>query len=209
MLHRMITYKVLPYPSLRPRKEIMFDLETLGKRAGCAILSIGAVAFDPYARFDGEHQHISLENQFFAKISLASCKERGLFTDPDTEAWWKEQSPEAVAEAFGGTTPLKDALYGFRDWLFDVCGKNAEGEALCNMWSHGEDFDQPILNHVFDTVLFQKPWPYNAGRDTRTALEMGGVTYKGTHHMPVKDSLGQALAVRQAFSNLRLGANAA
>jgi hypothetical protein len=202
-----LIYKVKHYDTLRPRKEVMFDLETLGKRAGCVVLTIGAVAFDPYARFDGLHQEISLENQFFAKISLNSCKDAGLFVDPDTKKWWDDQSPEAVAEAFGGKTPLKDALYGFRDWLFDVCGRTADGDAACNVWSHGEDFDQPILTHAFETAVFQKkPWPYNGGRDTRTALEMGGVTYKGVHHMAVKDSLDQALAVRRAFSNLGLAA---
>jgi len=204
MISTSITYKVLPYPSLRPRRDIMFDLETLGKRSGCAVLSIGAVAFDPYARFDGQHQAISLENQYFAKISLASCKEAGLFVDKQTELWWKDQSPEAYSNAFGGTTPLQVALQGFSDWLFEICGRNSDGEAVCNVWSHGEDFDQPILNHAFEVLGMKKPWPYNGGRDTRTALEMGGVTYKGVSHMAVKDSMDQALAVRQAFRNLGL-----
>ncbi len=208
MLHQAITYKILPYPSLRPRRDIMFDMETLGRRAGCAVLSLGAVAFDPYAAFDGEHQAISLENQFFAKISLASCEDAGLFADKKTELWWKDQSAEAVANAFGGTVPLREALVGFRDWLFELCGQNSDGEAICNVWSHGEDFDQPILNHAYEALGLSKPWPYNGGRDTRTALEMGGVTYKGVSHMAVKDSLDQSLAVRRAFSNLRLSAAA-
>ncbi|NTF18207.1 3'-5' exoribonuclease [Agrobacterium rubi] len=201
-----ITYKTLPYPSTRPRKEIMFDLETLGKRAGCAVLSIGAVAFDPYAIFDGEHQSITTGNQFFAKISLESCKQAGLFVDPGTQQWWNEQSEEAVLNAFGGTTPLEEALHGFSDWMYEVCGRNADGDALCNVWSHGEDFDQPILNHALEAIGIRKPWPYNGGRDTRTALEMGGVIYKGVSHMAVKDSMDQAMAVRQAFSNLGLSA---
>lgn len=204
MISTSITYKVLPYPSLRPRRDIMFDLETLGKRAGCAVLSIGAVAFDPYARFDGQHQAISLENQFFAKISLESCEQAGLFVDLGTKAWWEDQSQEAYDNAFGGTTPLKEALEAFSNWLWEICGRNTEGEAHCDVWSHGEDFDQPILNHAFATVGMKKPWPYNGGRDTRTALEMGGVTYKGVSHMAVKDSMDQALAVRQAFRNLGL-----
>lgn len=208
MIHPMITYKVLPYPCIRPRRDIMFDMETLGRRAGCAVLSLGAVAFDPYAAFDGEHQAISLENQFFAKISLESCEEAGLFVDKATKLWWEDQSEEAVANAFGGAVPLRQALEGFRDWLHDICGKNDEGEALCNMWSHGEDFDQPILNHGYEVLGLSKPWPYNGGRDTRTALEMGGVAYKGVSHMAVKDSLGQALAVRRSFSNLGLAAAA-
>lgn len=206
MLHPMITYKVLPYPSLRPRKEIMFDTETLGKRAGCALLSIGAVAFDPWGLYDGKHQAISLENQFFAKISLESCKAAGLFVDPSTKEWWDTQSPEAIENAFGGTVPLRDALEGFSEWLFDVCGKTPDGDAACNVWSHGEDFDQPIVNHAYEILGLKKPWPYNGGRDTRTALDMGGVAYKGVSHMAVKDSLDQALAVRRSFSNLGLTA---
>lgn len=202
----MIISKIKPYKSLRRRKEIMFDSETLGKRAGCAVLTFGAVAFDPYGSFSEEHQAISLENQFMVKISLESCKKAGLFIDPATQAWWNDQSPEAVAEAFGGTTPFKDALEAFSAWLYEVCGRTEDGDAECNIWSHGEDFDQPILNHAYAAFGLVKPWPYNGGRDTRTALELGGVSYKGVAHMAVKDSLDQALAVRRAFRNLGLAA---
>jgi hypothetical protein len=204
MTSPMLISKVFPYATSRPLKDIMFDMETLGKRAGCPILTIGAVAFDPYAPYDGVIQSISRENQFFARIDLSTCKEAGLVADPATEKWWQDQSPEAVAEAFGGTTPLRVALEGFRDWLFELCGKNPDEEALCNVWSHGEDFDQPILNHAYEVLGMKKPWPYNGGRDTRTALEMGSVRYKGTAHMAVQDAIDQADAVRKAFANLSL-----
>lgn len=204
MLRSSIIYKVLPYVTDAPCKNIMFDLETLGKRAGYAPLSIGAVAFDPYAEFTDYNQEISLTNQFFAKISLASCNEAGLRVDKQTELWWADQPRKAYENAFGGTTPLKEALEAFRAWLFEVCGQTPEGDADCNVWSHGEDFDQPILNHAFEAVGISKPWPYNGGRDTRTALEMGGVKYKGVTHMAVEDSLAQARAVHLAFANLGL-----
>jgi DNA polymerase III epsilon subunit-like protein len=34
-------------PVLEPMSDVMIDLETLGRRPGCAILSIGAVEFGP------------------------------------------------------------------------------------------------------------------------------------------------------------------
>ena len=54
---------------------VMIDLETTGVAAGCCILSIGACTLD-------------LNNEFYQKISLASCYDRGLKDLPSTLDWW-------------------------------------------------------------------------------------------------------------------------
>ncbi|MBB4064067.1 3'-5' exonuclease [Gellertiella hungarica] len=184
--------------------DFMIDIETLGTRAGCAILSIGAVSFDPRAPFSLEHQEMSLETQFFARIDLQTCVDRGLFVDPKTEAWWQQQSDEARAEAFGGKADLRDALTALSSWMSTAAPGDECGTTSARVWSHGMDFDQPILNHAYAACGLQKPWAYNAGRDTRTVLDLGGVQHKGVLHRAVDDCLAQISAVRRAFDNLGL-----
>ena len=67
-------------------KDVMVDLETLGRRAGCSILSIGAVAFDAETGTMGP--------EFYMVVKMASCEKHGLHTDPETVAWWKKQNPD-------------------------------------------------------------------------------------------------------------------
>jgi len=95
-------------------KDVMVDLETLGRRAGCSILSIGAVAFDAETGNMGP--------EFYMVIKMASCEKHGLHTDQDTVAWWEKQSPEAQkvlkqARAARGNKDLGKALAQFNTYL--------------------------------------------------------------------------------------------
>ncbi len=47
--------------------DVMVDLETLGKRAGCVIASIGAVKFDPKTGF------VDTDNSFYRVITVESA----------------------------------------------------------------------------------------------------------------------------------------
>lgn len=189
-----------PFVTNRPRLDVMVDLETLGKRPGCPVLSIGATAFDPRAPFTGEVQELSRQNIFYAKISKESCLTLGLQPDPETEAWWGDQSQEARDEAFGGTTDAREAVMALYNWLWKL--RPGEREPQINVWSHGEDFDQPILTHLFELLGLVRPWPYDAGRDTRSILDVAGVPYKGTKHMALEDSYDQSVAIGRAFHEL-------
>lgn len=55
--------------------DIMVDIETLGRKPGCVILSIGCVAFDG--------------KEFYVNIDPFKMKDEGVFhVDPDTSKWW-------------------------------------------------------------------------------------------------------------------------
>lgn len=190
------------YTSSALRKDVMIDIETTGKRAGCAVLTLGATVFDPRGMYSTTPQSITLDNQFMARISLDSCKAAGLTVDQRTMEWWGDQSKEAVDEAFGGTATLTETLTAFTKWLYAVAPGDKEPNV--NIWSHGEDFDIPILGHAYEALHMEKPWPYNAGRDTRTVFDMADTTYKGVHHMALQDAMAQAQAVRLAFYTLGL-----
>src|SRR4051812_37876973 len=77
-------------PKPAPHPHIMVDLETMGTAPGSAIVSLGAVAFDPVAGTLGE--------EFYRVVSLRSCQRAGLSLDPDTIVWWLQQSEAARAQ---------------------------------------------------------------------------------------------------------------
>lgn len=88
--------------------DVMIDIETLGTKPGAAILSIGAVMFSA----------TGLGETFYTPVSLKSCTDIGLTVDPDTVAWWMQQSEEARQAAFqADAPPLQTALLRLNDWF--------------------------------------------------------------------------------------------
>lgn len=180
----------------------MTDTETLGTEAGCSILVIGAVRFDPFMPWSAEGQAISATDQFKVRISRESNQKYGMKEDPRTLAFWEKQSEEAREEAFGGTVDLRDALAMYSEWCFATFGEDDFGTADVNTYCHGGDFDKPILSWAMSHLGIRSPFPYNRTRGTREILELAGVQYKGTKHMVIEDCYGQCAAVCRAHSIL-------
>lgn len=152
----------------------MLDLETTGVSAGCCILSIGACALD-------------LRDNFYVKVNLASCYERGLKDLPSTIAWWEKQDPVAKEEAFSGDTPILEALIRFSAWFHKAS----------KIWGNGADFDLPILGAAYEACGMEKPWkPYN-GRCFRTIKNLYPYVipsaFRGVKHNAYEDAKNQAI----------------
>ena len=64
---------------------IMIDIETLGTKAGCVVLSIGACEFSDKG----------VGKEFYGCISPESCTNWGLTIEPRTVLWWMNQSQDA------------------------------------------------------------------------------------------------------------------
>ena len=166
-------------------QNVMLDLETLGTKPGCVILSIGAVCFD---------QNTGLGDTFYAEIHGKSCLEAGLTVDPDTADWWEAREPEAkkLLERCGNaktSTSLGMSLFMFRAWFLD------KGQDTL-VWGNGADFDLPILASAYQRCGFGgPPWlPYN-GRCYRTLKNLyPGVKLDrtGVHHNALDDARSQA-----------------
>ena len=157
---------------------VMLDLETTGVSAGCAILSIGACTLD-------------LNNEFYQKISLASCYDRGLKDLPSTLDWWNKQDPAVRTEAFSGVVALSDVLLSFAMWLESL------GEKKAKVWGNGADFDLPILGAAYEACGMEKPWkPYN-GRCFRTIKNLYPDVipnaFRGIKHNALEDAKNQAI----------------
>lgn len=145
--------------------DVMLDLETLGKAAGCPVLSIGATTFDGKHGLTGNHfhEHLFIQPQI----------DMGATMDPETVMWWLMQPDEARSALIAGQVrahPPSSVLEHFAGWLTHV-----ECTAI---WGNGADFDLPILADAYRRNCKQyrsgPPWKYNAGRDCRTIVALTG-----------------------------------
>lgn len=130
---------------------IMMDIETLGTRPGCAILSIAAVPFA--TPFDIE--------PFYVKIDSTTCTENGFHVDDATIAWWSKQNLDAYNEAFSGTMDIRVALLEFAEYLHHL-------PTAPLIWGNGASFDNVLMSEAFKILGMKQPWKYADDRCYRT-----------------------------------------
>jgi hypothetical protein len=162
--------------------DVMIDLETVGKKAGCGILQIGACTFDE-------------AYQFSIGIDPIDAR-KYLKEDPDTLRWWSGQLPEIREKAFSGTTPLIVALNSFRDWLGGLPAAKNDIE----VWGNGADFDLPILQGAYTAIDQEAPWAPFSGRCYRTLktrlAHVPMQTRELPKHLALNDAIEQARHAR-------------
>lgn len=173
--------------------DLMLDIETLGTKPGCVVLSVAAVPFHPRAgRFGTE--------AFYAKIDPVSSERAGLDIEARTLTWWLEQPEEARLEAFANPQDLTHVAVEFTEFY--------EGLApIERIWAQGMDFDMPIWKAAMEAVGVQAPWQFWMARDTRsfyTAAEVQrgfsarDVPRRGLHHSALDDALHQIRCMQYA-----------
>ena len=172
-------------------KNIMVDLETMGINNDAAILSIGAVWFDP--------SEDTLGPTFYRDISLKDCIQRGMGVDAGTIKWWMEQTDEARKYIYiteGG--PLPHVLNDFTRF----CSQPKQGFAQrkdLRLWGNGSTFDNVILASAHNRAEVTVPWSYRGNMCFRTLRMLAkelGVDHKvedvGTKHNALDDAVFQA-----------------
>lgn len=169
----------------------MIDIETLGTKPGCVVLSIGAVLFDPFGKTVGMYP-------FYRNISKQSCVDIGLTEDPGTVKWWSEQSDEAKNHLLDHQVHIISAMSDLQVW----CVENG----VDRVWCQGATFDAPILQDVFERLDIQTPWHFSCVRDTRTVYDLFGLDQKtlprvGIYHNALDDAIFQVIAVQTALKN--------
>lgn len=172
---------------------IMLDLETMGKGSNAAIVSIGAVEFNPSSGVLG-----CTGQAFEAVINLNSSAYYGEM-DASTVQWWLQQSDEArhIFNKDVNKIPLKTALNMFNEWLCCFTDK-----ANIQIWGNGSGFDNVILANAFKACRIKPDFSHWNDRDVRTIVEMGRsilginpketLTRKGVHHSALDDAKFQA-----------------
>jgi exodeoxyribonuclease VIII len=170
-------------------RHVMIDLETMGTTPNSAIVSIGAVPFDP--------RQGKVSNQTFYRE--LDWEDQGRYICPKTTEWWKGQSDEAKAAHFG-LDSLKNALNELAAWL----PKDAK------VWGNGATFDVSMLEDAYRQYYIEIPWKFWNVRDCRTVLDMyesvrGGFnkTVNGqVAHNALDDAKFQAQYIAMMWSRL-------
>lgn len=177
----------------QPRFHIMIDLETLGRKPGCAILSIGAVKFDlndpdtPIDELDKYH------------VAISPDSGAGLVCDPETVAWWLHPDRHDARVALGKVpqADLSSALQGLTDWAFDNSPK------IHGWWGNSAAFDLGILAAAYQHVGVEQPWQFWEERCFRTLKACFNVTKKevrGVAHSALDDAITQTEILRALYA---------
>lgn len=168
----------------------MLDLETLGTRPGCVILTIGAVLFDPYSLKEpgpGIYMRVDADEQIA----------RGREVQEDTLQWWMNQAEDIREEALGEEGRVS-VEHMYRE-LNKICvGVN-------NIWAQGPVFDIAILENIYRQYGWPTPWQFWQISDSRTLFKAhGDPREKGRegHHNALADCVYQAQGVQQIYKRL-------
>ncbi|ELB2912193.1 3'-5' exoribonuclease [Vibrio parahaemolyticus] len=182
----------------------MLDLETMGSGSKAAIVSIGAVFFDPLTGDTGA--------EFYLVVSLNSSAHYGEL-DPSTVIWWMQQSEEARAVFKDESkTTLKAALESFSNWINEHCDLNDKDKPEAVVWGNGATFDNVIMGNAYKATRLRQPWAFYNDRDVRTIVDLGrelrGVDPKkdleleGTAHNALDDAKFQVRYVSEIYKSL-------
>lgn len=169
--------------------DLMIDLETLGTTPDAAIVSVGAVWFDPRSDELGE--------ELYRVVNLSAQSRR---IDPNTVLWWMGQPPAARA-VFQQREQDKRLL------LSTVLGDLSEfiGPAQPRVWSQGASFDVVLLEDAYRQFEMQPPWKFWNIRDTRTVYDLASNDDRGaTAHHALADAIAQAKRVQRCYAKLGL-----
>lgn len=170
---------------------VMIDLETLSTASNAAILTIGAVRFDPLA------QDLSNAQELYIRVDLDSCEEYNLHIDDSTIQWWSTQSAEAQEEAFSSDdrVHIADAFKKLQKFCF----------GCTSVWSNGAGFDVVICENIFAKLKRSPPWKYWQVRDVRTLFDLGidPKMPKVTAHNALEDAKAQAIGVQIVCNQLQ------
>lgn len=160
---------------------VMIDLETMGTIPQSAIVSIGAVVFDPRTNSVGK----SSKFRFYTELDY---EEQNRMICPDTQAWWLKQTAKARS-ALHGLDDLEEELVNLAEWL----PKDAK------VWGNGSIFDIAMLEDAYRQYGIDIPWKFWNVRDCRTIKDLyessrGGwdKTAGGDAHNALHDAIYQA-----------------
>lgn len=174
--------------------DVMIDIETLGLRSGCVILSIAGIKFD---RTDNLPKLDNMDT-FYQRIDIDTAISYGLIVDSDTVNWWNKQSKEAHYEAIENPDryDLKLVLNNLSQWF--------KGSKY--VWSHGASFDIPIVDYAYFKCGLKLPWNYYNYRDTRTIFDLGKIRNsdlpQDNKHHPLYDCYRQIVGVKKGLKTI-------
>lgn len=169
-------------------RNIMVDLETLGKSPDGVIVSIGAVVFDNEGLYD----------DFYEVVDIGSCGKLGLKFDASTIEWWLGQSDEALDVFKKKGRNIKDVLGRFREFV---------GKDEAKVWGNGSLFDNCILTTAYKLLGEDTPWGFRGDMCYRTVKNLAPeikIQRAGVHHNALDDAKSQASHLIEIAKHLNI-----
>ena len=168
----------------------MIDIETMGTKADCVVLTIGAVKFDINTQG-------SIEDTMYLHLNIDAQRALSRSVDCDTMTWWDTQDAAVRDEAFklDGRMPLVDALTALSTFV----------EGAETVWSQGPTFDMIILENLYTQLNMTVPWRYSRVRDSRTLFAVLGdqrPTNRPLAHNALSDCIYQAQGVQNCIASI-------
>ena len=177
---------------------VMLDLETMGTSNRAAILSIGAVRFDPDTGLLGD--------RFYEAIDPEDAAAHGI-VDQHTLDWWQRQSQEAQDAAFCGTKKLVTVLDEFKDYYL----RSGSGFQT-PIWGNGATFDITIMENAYLITGQKIPWEFRSPRDVRTIVDVcrsfvnkPDFVTEGVAHNALDDAVHQAKFISEMWRAIKFG----
>lgn len=166
---------------------LMVDIETLNNINTSAIISIGAVIFDP------ESKHVE-ERKFHVNIDFEDALKYGTYSD-DTVDFWARQSEAATATLFDPTPgTLLEALEAFDKYIGSWKPKPKW------IWGCSPSFDVANLRHAYNQFDRKFPFIFWKEMDVRTLKNLLPKETKpimeGNAHTAVDDCVHQCKIVQ-------------
>jgi hypothetical protein len=169
---------------------VMIDIETAALIPNAVILSISAVAFNPFEISTDFSNNPKLD----MLIDIDSQPNR--IIDSNTINWWKKQSDATINKVFNekGRISIKEALNKLIKftWLKQ------------RIWVQGVSLDIPVLENAYYEQKLSIPWSYAIIRDSRTLLDLVSVTQPTVQHDSLDDCYRQIQGVQQALKKLNI-----
>lgn len=188
-------------------KHIMVDIETLSTAVNAAVLSIGAVEFDPMSG--------KIEREFYRELDLSAQKNRHI--DASTVQWWVKQCLVNTDNIAFLTKPdshkniLTFVLFELGSFITgneDNYVERAEGYEKIAVWACDPDFDLAILADLYKEHNLPTPWKYSEPKSVRTVrmlTQSAGMEIPEIEadHNALNDCIRQAKEVSYFIANLQ------
>lgn len=177
-------------------KDVMLDIETLGKGNNALILSIGACFFD---RNTG-----AIGATFHEFICTDSSESFGLKIDASTVLWWLTQdydARKAITDGQQRALPLPVVMHKLDSFI----------NRGVRVWGNGATFDNTIVKNACKACDVNDPWEFWNDRDVRTIVDLGkdvgfdpkkDMPFDGVKHDALADAIHQAKYTAAIYQRL-------
>lgn len=188
-------------------KHIMVDIETLSTAVNAAVLSIGAVEFDPMSG--------KIEREFYHELDLSEQANRHI--DVNTMQWWIKQclvNTDNIAFLTKANARKEHVMFSLvRLGSFIVGNDNnyaerAEGYDKIALWACDPDFDIAILADLYKEHNLSTPWKYSEPKSVRTVRMLTQIAcmeipHQEADHNALDECIRQAKEVSYFIANLQ------